>query len=217
MATLDELLEAVKVRDLEAVQHIAASDPHLAAACAPGGASALLWAAYTGFGEAVSVLAAAHPGMSLGEAAALGDQARVEDRLAATPEALSAPGPDGWTPLHLAVFFGRDAVARRLILAGADVQAFSTNAVGNQPLHAAIAGEQALELVHALLEAGADVNAVAAGGVTPLHLAAAYGHDELVAVLRAHGASTVAKTENGLTPAAMAADRGHLGLAAALA
>ena len=103
----------------------------------------------------------------------------------------------------------RDAVVQALA-AGADVHAWSANALHNQPLHAAMAGSADLRILTALLAKGADVNAVEHGGYTPLHLAAGRGELALLNVLLAHGASAEAATDDGKTAEAIARERGHL-------
>jgi hypothetical protein len=60
-----------------------------------------------------------------------------------------------------------------------------------------------------LLDHGADVNAAGIddrAGVTALH-EAAYGHQEVMAVLLAAGANVHARSDNGLTPLALTLDR----------
>ncbi len=84
----------------------------------------------------------------------------------------------GHTALHVAAAAYNREFARRLIGAGADVQA--KNRRGAEPLHEAVSGgpgsrgwdpsRQAAMVVY-LIDAGADPDAVAAGGVTPLHRA----------------------------------------------
>ncbi len=51
----------------------------------------------------------------------------------------------------------------------------------------------------------ADVNAAAEDGLTPLHLAAAWGHDAVVELLLARRADLGARTTAGLTPLDLAA------------
>lgn len=216
MAAIDEMFDALQARDLDRVKAIAAADPDVASAVTPGGASALMWAAYGNFQEALDVLHGVHPGLSLAEAAALGDTDRLRDRLEATPEAVNTPGADGWTPLHLAAFFGREEAALLLLRAGAVLAAVAANDTANQPLHAAVAGTRSTELISTLLHLGADVNARAASGITPLHLAAAAGDTELVDLLREHGADATLRMESGQTPAVLAASRGHEEVAHAL-
>jgi ankyrin repeat protein len=102
----------------------------------------------------------------------------------------------GRTPLHMAVLFDGYAAAKFLIGRGADVDA--ADALGATPLH--VAAEQgALQMARLLIEAGADVNVrrtpvgpasgSGVGGESPVDLARAENHTEVVALLREAGAS----------------------------
>ncbi len=71
---------------------------------------------------------------------------------------------------------------------GANVDARSTNAMKNTPLHAAVAGRKADAMSQCLLERGADVNARQHGGWTALQGAAQAGDREIVKLLLANGA-----------------------------
>jgi ankyrin repeat protein len=206
-----ELTQAIQDRDLERVKQILAHDPELAVG------TPFMLAAYTGFDDALAALRAVRPTLEIFEAAALGDMAELRRGLANQPHRLGAYSADGWTPLHLAAFFGHEDAVRELLAAGADVHARSTNPMANQPLHASVAGERSPGVVRALLRAGADVNAPAAEEVTPLHLAAARGDAELIALLVEAGADRTRQMADGQTPAAMAAERGHPEAAALLA
>ena len=77
-----------------------------------------------------------------------------------------------------------DAVG--LIDQGADVHA-KYSSRGSTPLHNACESGRA-EVVKALLEKGADVQAKTSNGCTPLLLACRDGHDDIAAMLRAKGA-----------------------------
>ncbi|HUE77561.1 MAG TPA: ankyrin repeat domain-containing protein [Longimicrobiales bacterium] len=161
--------------------------------------------------------------LGLSEAAALGSvealraaEARLSPPDGATDEILSRPGPLGWTPLHLAAFFGQPEATAWLLEKGADTKARSRNAEANTPLHAALAGANDSVVIGLLLEAGADPNAGAAQGVTPLHLAASRGNGEVVDLLLARGARAAAM-EDGRLPSALADERGHPDLVARLA
>ncbi|XP_046584342.1 oxysterol-binding protein-related protein 1-like [Haliotis rubra] len=74
----------------------------------------------------------------------------------------------GWTPLHLASYFGHYDTVKILLENGADLNIVNT--VGDTPLHQAAhtAREQVLTV---LLEYGADVMAVNSEGHQPKHLA----------------------------------------------
>jgi ankyrin repeat protein len=115
------------------------------------------------------------------EAAALGDVERLR-----TAD-LSVRGDDGFTPLHLAAFFGGAEAVKTLLARGMPADADAENDIGVRPIHSAAAvGDH--ESVRALLEAGADPNVRQNSGHTPLDAALHNGDAELEALLRAHGA-----------------------------
>jgi len=138
---------------------------------------------------------------TLYEAAAMGDAAHVRAQARAEPTALGVRSPDGWPPLHLAAYFGHGDAVDALIEAGADVRAFSDNHEGNTALHAALAGRRAMRIISRLLTSGADVNARAAGGYTPLHIAAFHDDVAIVDTLLAHGAAAAAPAHSRRAPA----------------
>src|ERR1051326_573251 len=88
----------------------------------------------------VKALVDADPSLAVFAAAIQGDAAALESLLAGNRSLASALSSDGWTPLHLAAFFGAEAAVRLLLNKGAVVNARSTNAMENTPLHAAAAG-----------------------------------------------------------------------------
>ena len=136
-----------------------------------------------------------HPALDVYTAAAVGDAERVLSEIDRDPALIESYSSDGWTPLHLAAFFGHQATAEKLIERGANMEARSTNAMKNTPLHAAAAGRK-LGLVKLLLEEGADANARQEGGWTALHAAAQNGDREIVELLVAHGADLNARADN---------------------
>ena len=147
------------------------------------------------------------------EAAALGDVAALRTALEEDDDARVRRSSDGWTPLHLAAFFGREEAAALLIDHGAPINGHATNATRNTPLHAALAGAVSATLVRRLVMAGASVTARDAHGATPLHLAASRGADPLCDLLLARGADLHARMADGTTAAQMAANRGFPALA----
>jgi uncharacterized protein len=96
-----------------------------------------------------------------------------------------------------------------LLEARADVRAYSANDEGNTALHAAPAGRRDLRIVSRLLASGANVAARAAGGYTPLHIAAFHDDVGVVEALLAHGAAAQAREDQGRTPLTIAEDKGQ--------
>jgi ankyrin repeat protein len=160
---------------------------------------------------------ARHRKLDITEAAALGDARAIGELVGGDPGAVRARSQDGWTALHLAAFLGHADVARQLLDAGADIEASSDNYMRNRPLHAALAGKGDPETVRLLLDRQADVGAVAATGVTPLHTAASRGATDFISMLLARGADRSARLDDGMTAAQVAEKRGHPQAAALLA
>lgn len=203
------LMEAIKEGDAAAVKNLIATDPS-ALSSNEDAASPVLAAMYYGHADIADYIAA-RMDLDVFEAAAAGKTDRLEQLLEASPD-ITRQTTDGWTPLHLAAFFGRTAAARRLIDAGADLKAISENTTANTPLHAAIAGRGDEELISALLTAGADAGLATAEGYTPLHVAASRGNQRVCDWLLERGAALSARMKDGNTPADIAADRGHAAL-----
>src|SRR5437867_9525171 len=165
--------EAIKAGELERVKTMVSADPSLVDARDAEG-SAILTAVYHRQKEIVNLLVARGAALSIFEACAAGELEHLERLLAGDLDrsAINAHGADGWTPLHLAAFFGHAKIVELLLSRGADVAARSRNPNGNTPLHAALVGNHKL-VAGLLIGHGADVNAADAAGWRPLHLAAA--------------------------------------------
>ena len=114
-----------------------------------------------------------------------------------------------YTPLHYAARDNSEpAVIAVLVAAGAEVEAWRTGLLPHHPqpgwdvtpLHEAARNESAA-IAAELLDAGADVNAVAAGGKMPLHRAAAENtNPAVVTELVSRGANVNARLPGGRTP-----------------
>lgn len=152
------------------------------------------------------------------EAAAFGRVERLKQLVADEPALVRARAADDFTPLHLAVFFGRAQAAKVLIAADADVTAASSNSFVErvQPLHSAAAGRD-LESSRLLLDAGADVNAQQGGGFTPLMQAAQVGDLELTEAFLRAGANPSASRPDGTDAIALARAGGHVEIVERLA
>jgi uncharacterized protein len=172
------LIDAVKAGDLATVREIILRDPGLASLLLANGESPVMAALYRGHHEVIAALIEAGAKIDIFAAAALG---RNDDlrRALTQPSRVSAYAYDGWTPLHLAAFFGQLEAARLLLDSGADVQAVSRNTLTNTPLHAATAGKH-VELALLLHARGGDPLAIDAGGYTPLQIASQHGLSAVV-------------------------------------
>ena len=210
-----DVLEAVVAGDLEAVRALVASDPSVASARDEQGLSAILQALYRGRDEILAVLLAANPEMDVFDASALGDTGRVAELLDEDYQRVSAWSSDGFTPVHLAVFFGHPKTAELLLRHGADPDVVSRNPMTVRPLHSAVAGRDA-EAVAVLVSSGANVNAPSHGGFTPLLEAAQNGDRRIVELLLAAGADPAAVLDGGKTAADLALAHGHHDVAALL-
>lgn len=155
--------------------------------------SEVLTALYQGKIEQANVLAEAKgENITLFEAAALGRARDVAVLLQMRRELALDFTPDGFTPLHLAAFFGHHYCVRLLLEERADPNAVSKNALRVTPLHSATANHDeasAEPIVAALLNAGANPNALQAGDFTPLMAARQNGHTRVARLLLAKGAS----------------------------
>ncbi|MBI2566665.1 MAG: ankyrin repeat domain-containing protein [Candidatus Schekmanbacteria bacterium] len=199
VASKRRLVEAVVEGNLGLVRALLLEDPEVAAAKDAQGMSALLVALYHHQPAIAHLLAAELASLDLFEAAALGDAKRLDELLDEEPASACAYSSDGFTPLHLAAYFGRESCVRRLLEAEAPVHARSRNSMDVTPLHSAAAGGSG-PVVALLLSAGADPNAIQPGGWTPLHAAARLGDVEVVRLLLDSGAVASARSEHGSTP-----------------
>lgn len=213
MAASDELFTAIEAGDDDSVRELVDARPELAAARDGSGLSAVVRAAYAGKQEIVETLLDANPQLDVFDTATVGRTRGLAELLAADAELASAWSPDGFTPLHLAAFFGHEDAARLLLEHGADANVVARHeSLKVAPLHSAAAGGHA-GIVRLLLEAGADANARQEGGFRPLHAAAQNGDRESAEALLEHGADPAAATDEGKTAAELAAAAGHDDLA----
>ena len=189
------------------------AEPTLIDARTRSGDSAILTAVYHRQKEIVNLLVARGAALSIFDACAAGEIERVERMLDAST--INAYSTDGWTPLHLAAFFGHPTIAELLLARGADVTARSRNPNGNTPLHAALVGNHKF-VAGILIGHGADVNGADAQGWRPLHLAAANNNLDAIKALIAQGADVTAGNGEGSTPLSLAQEKSHREAAALL-
>jgi ankyrin repeat protein len=212
---LTDIFDAIGAGDLERARALVADDPAVAKARDQQGVSAVTQAVYHGRADIVDTLLAAEPELDVFEASAAGRTERVRTLIEREPDLVSAFSPDGFTPLHLAAFFGHFEIARLLVAAGADPEAVARNPMRVQPLHSAAATGQ-LEIAKLLVDAGADVNESQERGFTPLHAAAQNGDVELTRLLLERGADPERATDDGRRAADFASRRGSAQVVAML-
>src|SRR3954462_12498341 len=121
MTDLEALIEAAKAGDAERVRAIATEQRDLLRQRLESGESPLMAALYRGHRHVVAALVELGADVDVFAAAATGNMPAL--RAALTQGDAKAFAYDGWTPLHLAAFFGQSAAARAVIDAGADVAA----------------------------------------------------------------------------------------------
>ena len=181
------------------------TEPSLVDCRGPGGLSLLMVSLYHQRRDLAIWLVNRGKELDLFEASALGDLDLVE---AHTPTNWENYSPDGFSALHLAAFFQKMEVVHHLLSIGAPWDQVARNPTLVQPLHSAVAGGST-PVVQALLEVGADPNALQQLGFTPLMGAAAAGKLELVDLLLLRGALPDLTSENGQTAFNLALERGH--------
>jgi ankyrin repeat protein len=211
----DDLFAAIDANDAARVRSLVGTDPSLASARDDGGVSALLHARYRSTSEIVEALRAHVAELDVFEAAALGDVDRLGDLLASHPTAVAERSADGFTPLHLAAYFGKADAARVLIQAGADPDATGTGWMTGTALHSAVSARHR-SVVAMLLEAGAAPNVRQAGGWTPLHGAAHNGDLVTTELLLARGADPRAVDDDGRSAVDHADEAGDAATIAAI-
>src|SRR5215831_10272436 len=208
-------IDAIKAGEFDRVKAMVSAEPALIDARSRTGDSAILTAVYHRQKEIVNLLVARGATMTLFDACAAGEVERAERLLDDHPASMQGFSPDGWTPLHLAAFFGHAKVVELLLSRDADVTALSRNSNGNTALHAALAGNHTF-VAGLLMGAGADVNAADAAQWRPLHIAAANNNLDAMRTLIAQGADVSAPNADGKTALSLAQEKNQREAAALL-
>lgn len=128
-----ELFGAIERGDAATVRDLIEANPALVSTRKKDGESAILLALYHRRREIAEIILAKGPELNIFEASAAGKLECVRALAQAEPASVNGYSYDGWTPLHLAAFFGHSEVAEFLLAHGADVIAVSRNSNGNNP------------------------------------------------------------------------------------
>ncbi len=208
MSKQQEFFSEIASGHLDNVREALSADQSLVNARNESGISAVLFSLYNGKNEIARLLIDRGARLDLFEAAASGTQERVEQLLHKDPGTINSYSPDGWTALHLAVFFGRVNIVHFLLSKGANIDAPSKNDELVAPLHSALANPINSAVGQLLIGAGANLNTRQALGYTPLHYAAANGLDQVVRSLLAHGVESNIKNHEGKTAYDLAVECG---------
>ena len=206
---IEQAFEAVRTGDANLLSDLIAKNPTLASSRGDNGVSLLLTACYYRRPDMVQILLVSTGPLDIFEASAVeGGAERVAALLDEAPALAGAVSADGFTPLHLASYFGQEGTAEALLERGASPEAVSRNAMALRPLHSA-AASRSLGIVKMLVERGAEVNARQHGGWTPLHAAAFNGDLPMAEYLVTHGADVALKTDDGKTSLDIAVEKGR--------
>ena len=206
-----ELFTAIRSGDEAAVERLLERDRDLVDARDDKGLSPILTALYHGHSDIATAILRRRPELTVFEAAAAGEVARVRELVERDPAQTNAVAPDGYSPLGIAAFFKRREVVSYLLDAGADPGPASRQG-GFTPLHSSVAtdaGARDVEIVRMLLDKGAEPSATSQSGSTPLHTVAFTGDRESLELLLKHGADPAIKNKEGKTAADLARERGN--------
>jgi uncharacterized protein len=202
------VLEAVQKGDVQSLRTLLEKDPSGSTARDANGVSAIMHSLYSRRTEMLELLLSRNPMLDIYEAVGVGDLVQVSKLLQEKPELTTQFSPDGFTPLHLACFFGNEEIVDLLLEKGVDASLISNNGMKVQPLHSAATARNTA-IVKKLLEHNAPVDAQQNGGWTAFHSAALHGITDMVEVLLAHGADRNLPSDDGTTAAQMAAKGNH--------
>jgi uncharacterized protein len=216
--TMQDFFDAIQAGDLPKVQGLFNENLKLADSKNSQGLSAVMWARYNDQQEILKfLLRAKEQPPTIFEAAATGNHKTTHFLDQLDKGLVNSYSVDGFTPLQLASFFGTSKMVKQLLTLGANVKAVSKHPYHLTALHSAVGNrdkEEGVEIAKALLIMGADPNAQQAGGITPLHAAAAKGSWELALLLLIFKADKTLRDNDGKTPREVAESKGQTAIVA---
>ena len=122
------------------------------------------------------------------EAATFGRTERLRQLLDEEPARVGEISPDGFGPLHGAIFGGRPDAVALLLERGADPNLRSTGTIARVPPLGTAAFVRRADLAELLLDAGGDVNGQGEGGFTALDSAVQNDDEPMIRLLLDRGA-----------------------------
>src|SRR5438132_12115091 len=123
MESIDALFKAVYDGDLAAARSLVSDDPGLARVRNADTLTILQFARFMRREDLLEALIAGGPPLDLYEAASLDRTHTVAELLDVQPDLLNSLSPEGFSPLHLASYYGAPDVVRLLLDRGAAVKA----------------------------------------------------------------------------------------------
>jgi len=206
--TVADFFNAIRSGDFNTVISLLNGNPSLASATNDSGVSAILFSVYTGRADIRELLLSKISALSLTDAAATGNLARVIELVEASPSLASSYSPDGFPVVALASVFNHFDIVRFLAENGADLNAVATNGTGYNALTGAVASGHT-QVVQWLLEHGSNPNYRYAKGYSCFLTAAANGHLEILRLLLSHCADPHAIMDDGKSALDLATERNH--------
>lgn len=201
-------IDAAHQNDAATIATLPVSDAQGRILCDDQGVSLALHALYYGHRALAEQIIQRCTVLDVFTAAALDQHEVLLQHINADPHCVNACAGDGFHPLGLACFFAATHTAKLCIDCGANVNHASQNAFKVAPIHSATAADS-IEIVRALITAGADVNQAQQDGFCALHNAAQHGNIAICELLLAAGADTHARTNDGKTALDMAVAHNH--------
>jgi ankyrin repeat protein len=145
-------------------------------------------ALYEGDQERARTLLPPDDELTAHEAATFGRVERLRRLLDDDPERANEFSPDGFSPLHGALFGGHSETVKLLLERGADPNVQSMSSIAKVPPLATAAFVRRSDLAALLLDAGADVNGLGEGGFTALDSAVQSDDKPMIRLLLDRGA-----------------------------
>lgn len=201
---LEEYIETGNFQDLDM---LLSRQPELLDTLTSHDVSPLLLACYYRKNQIIQVILKYLKNINVHEVCALGYLEQLDLMINQKPDVVDEMSTNGFSPLGIAAHFGNEAAVRLLLQHHADPNIPSQNGYRVFPLHAALSANDTA-ITKLLIEAGAEVNAIQHGGITPLHLAAQHGNIDIIIILLEHGVDIGMRSDQGFTAADIAFDKG---------